>query len=122
MKNEECKMKKRGRSTRWHNCFFILHSAFCISNHHWRNFKNALSQIVAFLCALLVVTPLILVFYHLVKLGFSSLNFNFFTQLPKSAGETGGGMGNAIAGTFILLAQAAIIGVPIGVLGGIFLS
>jgi phosphate transport system permease protein len=91
-------------------------------NHRWRNFKNVLMQIIAFSCAILVVTPLVLVFYHLAKLGFSSINVAFFTQLPKPVGELGGGMGNAIAGTFTLLAQAAIIGVPVGVLGGVFLS
>jgi phosphate transport system permease protein len=91
-------------------------------NHHWRNFKNVLMQIIAFTCAILVATPLVLVFYHLAKMGFSSINFAFFTQLPKPVGEPGGGMANAIGGTFILLAQAAVIGVPVGVLGGVFLS
>jgi len=62
------------------------------------------------------------VFYHLIKEGFSSINLAFFTQLPKPEGEIGGGMANAIAGTFILLGQAALIGVPVGVLGGVFLS
>ena len=74
------------------------------------------------MCAILVVAPLVLVFYHLVKEGFSSMNWAFFTQLPKPVGETGGGMANAIVGTFILLGQAAVLGVPIGVLGGVFLS
>ena len=91
-------------------------------NHQWRKFKNALMQSVTFVCAILVVTPLVLVFYHLVKQGFSSINLAFFTQLPKPEGEVGGGMANAIVGTFVLLAQAAVIGVPIGVLGGVFLS
>ena len=92
------------------------------TNHHLRQFKNTLMQVVACACAILVVTPLVLVFYHLIKLGFSSINWAFFTQLPKAVGETGGGMGNAIMGTFILLGQAALIGVPVGVLGGVFLS
>ncbi len=91
-------------------------------NHRWRTFKNLLMQVITFGCALLVVLPLALVFYHLVKSGFSALNWAFFTQLPKAAGESGGGMGNAIAGTFILLGQAALLGVPVGVLGGVFLS
>jgi phosphate transport system permease protein len=98
------------------------HFLMTAPNHRWRNFKNVLMQIIAFTCAILVVTPLVLVFYHLAKLGFSSINFAFFTQLPKPVGELGGGMANAIAGTFILLAQAAVIGVPVGVLGGVFLS
>ena len=77
-------------------------------NHNWRNFKNALMQAIAFVCAVLVVVPLFLVFYHLVVNGFSSINLAFFTQLPKPVGESGGGMANAIAGTFTLLAQAAV--------------
>jgi phosphate transport system permease protein len=92
------------------------------SNHQQRQLKNALMQALACICAVLVITPLVLVFYHLIRLGFSSINWDFFTQLPRAVGETGGGMGNAIIGTFILLALAAVIGVPIGVLGGIFLS
>ena len=91
-------------------------------NHHWRNFKNALMQVITFTCAILVVVPLFLVLFHLVKEGFGSLNLAFFTQLPKPVGEPGGGMANAIVGTFVLLAQAAVFGVPIGVLGGVFLS
>ncbi|MGA9450550.1 MAG: phosphate ABC transporter permease PstA [Verrucomicrobiia bacterium] len=91
-------------------------------NHRWRNFKNAVVQTLTFACAILVITPLLLVFYHLVKLGFSSINLAFFTQLPKPVGEAGGGMANAIVGTFILLGQAALFGVPVGVLGGVFLS
>ncbi|HEU5068793.1 MAG TPA: phosphate ABC transporter permease PstA [Verrucomicrobiae bacterium] len=91
-------------------------------NHRWRKFKNVLMQIVTLACALLVIAPLCLLFYHLVKSGFSALNWAFFTQLPKPVGEPGGGMANAIVGTFILLGLAATIGVPVGVLGGVYLS
>jgi phosphate transport system permease protein len=91
-------------------------------NHNWRKFKNVLMQVVAFACAILVITPLLLVYYHLARFGFSSLNLAFFTHLPKPVGELGGGMANAIVGTFILLAHAVIIGVPVGVLGGVYLS
>ena len=92
------------------------------TNHNWRRFKNAFMQTLACACAILVITPLVLVFYHLIREGFTSINWAFFTQIPKPVGETGGGMGNAIAGTFVLLAQAAVIGVPVGVLGGVYLS
>lgn len=92
------------------------------ANHKWRNAKSMLMQVLACVCAILVVMPLVLVFYHLVKSGIGSLNWDFFTQLPKPVGETGGGMGNAIVGTFILLGLAACIGVPVGVLGGVYLS
>lgn len=90
--------------------------------HNWRKFKNALAQLVTFLCTALVVLPLILVFFHVLKSGIGSINWAFFTQLPKPVGEVGGGMANAIVGTFELLGLAALMGVPLGVLGGVFLS
>ncbi len=77
---------------------------------------------MAVLCALLVVTPLALVFIYLLKMGFSSLNWDFFTKLPKPAGEMGGGMANAILGTLELMGLALVMGVPIGLLGGIYLA
>jgi len=79
-------------------------------------------QIITFTCAILVIVPLILVFYHLIKEGFNSINLDFFTHLPKALGEKGGGMANAIVGTFVLICEAAVVGVPIGVLGGVYLS
>jgi phosphate transport system permease protein len=73
-------------------------------------------------CALAVIAPLFLVIYFLLVNGASSIDMNFFTQLPKPTGESGGGMANAIVGTITLLAMASIIGVPLGVFGGIYLA
>jgi phosphate transport system permease protein len=95
-----------------------MHPAF----HRWRKFKNAVMQAGTCLCALLVVVPLALIFFHVLKSGIGAVNWAFFTQLPKPVGEPGGGMANAIAGTFELLGLAALLGVPVGVLGGVFLS
>ncbi len=91
------------------------------SHHRWRKFKNGLMQTLTCLCSLLVVVPLALVFFHVLKSGLGSVNWAFFTQLPKPVGELGGGMANAIVGSFELLALAALVGVPVGVLGGVFL-
>jgi phosphate transport system permease protein len=93
-----------------------------VSNHNWRQFKNLFMQVLTLVCAVLVVLPLVLVFSHLIKEGFTALDWNFFTKLPTAVGEPGGGMANAIVGTFILLGQAALFGVPVGVLGGVYLS
>src|SRR5690349_13328943 len=90
--------------------------------HEWRKFKNALMQVILCGCALLVIAPLVLVFYYVLKSGIGAVNWDFFTKLPKPVGEVGGGMANAIVGTFELLALAGVIGVPVGVLGGIYLS
>ncbi|HEU5124840.1 MAG TPA: phosphate ABC transporter permease PstA [Verrucomicrobiae bacterium] len=92
------------------------------THHRWRKAKNVLMQWITCGCALLVIAPLALVMFHLVKSGIGAVNWDFFTQLPKPVGEVGGGMANAIVGTFVLLGLAAIIGVPIGVLGGVYLS
>jgi phosphate transport system permease protein len=91
-------------------------------NHHWRQFKNAFASSLFFLSALLVVAPLGLVFYYLLKNGASSINWAFFTRLPTPVGATGGGMANAILGTVQLLCLAAAIGVPLGILGGVYLA
>jgi phosphate transport system permease protein len=92
------------------------------ANHRWRKFKNSLLQALTCGFALLVVAPLGLIFFHLLKSGLGAVNWAFFTQLPKPVGEVGGGMVNAIVGTLELLGLASLIGVPLGVCGGVFLS
>jgi phosphate transport system permease protein len=93
------------------------------SDHHtWRKFKSALASTTAFVSAVLVITPLGLVFFHLVVNGASSLNWNFLTKLPAPVGAVGGGMVNAIVGSLELLALAGAIGIPVGVLGGVYLA
>jgi phosphate transport system permease protein len=91
-------------------------------NHTWRKIKSALASGIAFVSAVLVITPLGLVFFHLVINGASSVNWDFFTKLPAPVGAVGGGMVNAIVGSIELLALAGVIGIPIGVLGGVYLA
>lgn len=74
------------------------------------------------LCALITVSSLFFILGYLVWHGIRSINFAFFTQLPKPPGETGGGMANAIAGSVELIAIAALIGAPVGFLAGVYLS
>jgi phosphate transport system permease protein len=88
----------------------------------WRRFKSRAVTVVLVLCALAVIAPLFLVLYFLIVHGARSLDWSFFTQLPKPTGETGGGMSNAIVGTMTLLAMAAALGVPLGIFGGIYLA
>ena len=74
------------------------------------------------LSATLAVIPLVLIFYHTLSLGASAINWEFFTELPKPVGEEGGGLANAIVGTLILVGLGSLIGLPVGILGGIYLS
>ena len=91
-------------------------------SHTWRKIKSGLASAVAFISAVLVITPLGLVFFHLLVNGASSVNWDFFTKLPAPVGAVGGGMANAIVGSLELLAIASAIGIPIGVLGGVYLA
>ncbi|HUJ39836.1 MAG TPA: phosphate ABC transporter permease PstA [Candidatus Acidoferrales bacterium] len=74
------------------------------------------------LCALVVVGVLFFILGYLVWNGGSSVNLNFFTKLPTPVGETGGGMANAIVGSMKLLFLASLIGIPLGVVGGIYMA
>jgi len=77
---------------------------------------------LSLLCAVLVVLPLLLVFGFLLYQGASAVNVDFFLHLPKPVGEPGGGVANAIVGSLILIALAVCLGVPVGVLGGVYLA
>jgi phosphate transport system permease protein len=91
-------------------------------HYKWRKAKSSVISALCFICAVIVILPLALFLFHLVRLGASSLDWNFLTQLPKSVGESGGGMANAIVGSGILVGLAVCVGVPIGVLGGVYLA
>jgi len=91
-------------------------------NHTWRKIKSALASTIAFVSAILVIAPLGLVFFHLLVNGAGSVNWDFFTKLPAPVGAVGGGMANAIVGSLELLALAGVIGIPVGVLGGVYLA
>jgi phosphate transport system permease protein len=77
---------------------------------------------LAILATVLVVTPLIAIFGYLIFKGASSVNLEFFTQIPKPEGEVGGGMANAIVGSGVLLGIASLLGIPVGIGGGIYLA
>jgi phosphate transport system permease protein len=87
--------------------------------------RKLLSNLVVFLCAAAVVValvPLAFIFFYVIRQGFSSLNWDFFTKMPKPVGETGGGMANAIVGTLMLIGIASAIAIPVGMLCGIYLA
>jgi len=87
-----------------------------------RNIVNNFMLTLTGVCALLTSSVLFLILGFLVYNGWRSLSWNFFTKLPLSAGELGGGMANAIVGSGELILIAAAIGIPIGFLGGIYLA
>jgi phosphate transport system permease protein len=88
----------------------------------WRKSLNYVMLTLTGVAAFAVVSVLFLILGYLIWNGGTSLSLNFFTQLPKPVGETGGGMANAIVGSLKLLFLAAIMGLPVGLLTGVYLA
>lgn len=88
----------------------------------WRKSLNTVMLTLTGVAAFAVVSVLFLILGYLIYNGGKSLNWDFFTQLPKPVGETGGGMANAIVGSLKLLFLAAIMGLPVGVMAGVYLA
>jgi phosphate transport system permease protein len=87
-----------------------------------RNIVNNVMLTVTGICTVITVSMLFLILGYLVVNGWRSLDLNFFTKLPLASGESGGGMANAIVGSGILILIAALIGIPVGFLGGVYLA
>ena len=87
-----------------------------------RKSVNAVMFSLTFLCTVGVLSVLFFILGYLFWNGGRYLNWDFFTQLPAPVGESGGGMANAIVGSGKLLLIASALGVPIGLLGGIYLA
>jgi phosphate transport system permease protein len=88
----------------------------------WRKSLNVVMLTLTGIAALSVVSVLFFILGYLLWHGGASLSWNFFTQLPKPVGETGGGMANAIVGSLKLLLLAAVMGLPVGLLAGVYLA
>ena len=86
-----------------------------------RRVVNSLMTTLTAACAFLGVAILLLILGYIAWRGVSSISIEFLTDTPKPVGE-GGGIGNAILGTLILLALSSVIGLPLGIAAGVYLS
>ncbi len=93
-----------------------------ISHDLRRNLTNSLMTILMVGAALAVMAPLGIIFLHILKMGAGSLSLDFFTQIPKPTGESGGGMANGLAGSALMIGMASCFGLPVGILGAVFLN
>lgn len=87
--------------------------------------RNLIDRVVRTLCVVgtvVALIPLFSVLYYVLVRGIGGINLDFFTELPRPVGETGGGMGNALLGTLKLVGLAGLFGIPPGVLAGIYLA
>src|SRR5512144_3173269 len=87
--------------------------------------RKAVDLVARGLCVVatgVAIVPLVSVLVYVAGSGISGLSWDFFTHLPAPVGETGGGMKNAIVGTLVLVGLASSVGVPLGVMAGVYLS
>jgi phosphate transport system permease protein len=87
-----------------------------------RTVADKLATLLAAAAAIIVLAPLVAIFSYLVAKGVGSLDWAFFTDIPKPVGEPGGGMANAIVGSGLILGIASAIGLPLGISAGIYLA
>ena len=87
-----------------------------------RKIKERIFTATLLIFSLVAVIPLFLVLGYVFINGISAITYDFFTKLPTPVGEAGGGIANAIVGSGMIVALACAFGLPIGILGGIWLA
>ena len=86
-----------------------------------RKIVDKIMTVLAYACTLAAVIPLTALLLYVVVRGLGAWSLGFFTQLPQFYGS-GGGVANSIVGSFIVVGIATLIGVPIGIMAGIYLA
>jgi phosphate transport system permease protein len=87
----------------------------------FRGATNAVMTTLTAACAFVAVTILLLILGYIAMRGLTSISLQFLMSEPKPIGE-GGGIGNAILGSLILLGLSSLIGLPLGITAGIYLA
>ncbi len=87
-----------------------------------RKLVNHVMEGIGTLAALAAISALVLVVYAVASRGYSALDRNFFTKVPATFGESGGGIANSIAGSIVIVLCATAIALPFGVLVAIYLG
>jgi phosphate transport system permease protein len=87
-----------------------------------RFYKDWLFKGGIILLTILSTVPLLLILFYIIKQGISSINWDFFINLPKPVGEKGGGIINALIGSGIIVFFASLMAIPFGSLVGLYLS
>ncbi len=87
-----------------------------------RKLRHFATYAMGYIGAVVALIPLLLLIWHLAKEGLPGINADFFFKGEKPTGMPGGGYANAIVGSGIIVLLAALVGVPIGILAGIYLA
>ena len=87
-----------------------------------RRISDRLYVVLATACFLIALVPLFSIVYQTVASGAEAINAGFFTQITPPIGSGGGGILNALQGSFVMVGIASLFGVPLGLLGGAYLA
>ncbi len=88
----------------------------------FRIIKDKLFQCMVIFLSFVMIAPLFLIIYYIIRNGISVINWEFLTSLPKPMGDIGGGIANALVGTFMLVGIASVFALPLGICTGVYLS
>lgn len=92
------------------------------TNYKIRKFKERLILSLTVVAVILAIIPLLSILIEVIIRGLPAISIEFLTSPPGIIGQAGGGVANSIQGTFILIGLSSLIGVPIGILAGIYLA
>ncbi len=87
------------------------------NSYRFRNFKNRFFYVLCLLCVVIAIVPLLSILYEVIVRGAPQINLNFLT-----ADALHSGIGPAIQGTLILIGLTSLIGIPVGILSGVYLA
>jgi phosphate transport system permease protein len=88
----------------------------------FRNVKSLAFKGLIIFFAFVITVPLIIILLYIVKQGASQVNWHFLTHVPAPVGEKGGGIINALVGSFLMVVMSSVIAIPVGMFAGIYLS
>lgn len=87
-----------------------------------RFYKDRLFKTGVIVLTVISTLPLLVILFYIVRKGITSINWQFFVNLPKPVGEKGGGILNALIGSGIIILIASLIAIPFGAMTGLYLS
>jgi phosphate transport system permease protein len=91
-------------------------------NIRFRLGKSTFFKAIVIAFSILCTVPLFFILFYIIREGITKINWHFLVNLPKPVGETGGGIANALIGSLLIVFFAALMAIPFGIMGGIYLS
>ncbi len=87
----------------------------------YRKWNSRIAEAICTVFSFIAVLALVIIVYYVFQRGFQVISWSFFTSLPAPVGQTGGGIGNAIVGSLVMVSLGTLCSVPIGMAAAIYL-